>query len=70
MKSCAIIGLICAMLIITSDAMPTQANAYAAVSAKNHAPPGTQNAPEILPGKKAKNNRLPRWHRVIPGMIS
>ncbi len=70
MKSCAIIGLLCAMFIILSDAMPAQANAYAGISAKNQAAPGTQNAPEILTGKKAKSNRLPRWHRVIPGMIS
>lgn len=70
MKSYAIVTFIGAMFVVISGFMPVPAKPYIVETVKNNAQAITPITPAAITAKKTKSNRLPHWHRVIPGMIS
>jgi hypothetical protein len=68
-KTLVIIMFVSAMLIISANFVALPITLHKPFATSQSIPLNTDTKPDIQRLKKSKNNRLPRWHRVIPGMF-
>ena len=67
MKSPLLVFALCAIFLLLAAGGTPQPPVRFVLNAQNAAP-GAAAAPAGV-STKAKSGRLPRWHRVIPGMF-
>ena len=70
MKSFYIVFGLCAAFLVTSAKMPDAIKAGLAASKDQRQCTVAEKAESTAPNlKRTKTARLPRWHRLIPGMF-
>jgi hypothetical protein len=69
MKSIFIVIALCGLFIITSGFSPAGIRPYFSISPPTGAALAPADAGNVRIIEKTKAGKLPRWHRVIPGMF-
>lgn len=69
MKSILIVIALCGLFIITSGFTPASVRPYFIINPADGASPAPDGAGNVRISGKSKAGKLPRWHRVIPGMF-
>jgi len=69
MKSILIVAALCSLLLISPGFTPAGIRTYFSISPPTGAELAPADARNVHIIKKTKTGKLPRWHRVIPGMF-
>ena len=69
MKSILIVIALCGLLILLSGTAPAGVRPYFSISPPAAAALEPADAGNVRIIEKTKAGKLPRWHRVIPGMF-
>jgi hypothetical protein len=69
MKSILIIVALCSLFIVTSGFTPAVSKLYFAITSNKTHVLQPLDAHKVRAIEKPKAGKVPRWHRVIPGMF-
>jgi hypothetical protein len=69
MKSVLIVTALCALFLVSSGFTPRAGKPYFAITANNAPALQPLDGPKVRAVGKNRAGKMPRWHRVIPGMF-